>query len=73
MSFYIGQRVRLKMPKMTNPALSKTGTVVDVNGAYVAVRPSRWPKCAYIWFYPGELKAFKKDNPCRNLKKPRKR
>lgn len=66
--FQVGERVKIKMPLMTVVAKcppSKTGVVMRIDGAYIKVRPSRWPSDAPadagIEFYPNELLRFHKN------------
>lgn len=57
-----GDKVKILMPDMTvyrrkdgkRSSVSKTGIVLHTNGAYVWVRPSRWP-CSYIEFLVNEV------------------
>ncbi|MGD9670307.1 MAG: hypothetical protein AB7U75_14915 [Hyphomicrobiaceae bacterium] len=57
-TFNVGDRVRIRNPKMTSPKPSKYGTIKNIDGAYIAVHPSRWPPGTSIELYPCEIEAL---------------
>lgn len=51
----VGDCVRIRNPKMASPTPCDFGTVIRIDGAYIAVRPDTWPTGNHIELYPNEI------------------